>query len=272
MSNGPSKQLCIERFLQLASISHITEPSHNAEPASGDAMERVYASLYRSLTEFPQTNCIANPVSASSTDNYPEESIINTLEPGDKVQYRASYWSSQGSDDPKTPETLIYQLKDKFCVVTEINLHPFKAYFQMHFPVYSSRFVWFRMGHPKSWNEMDQNFMRTQECADDKFVWTYTSEMFQVAQNSSTGIITDLSYDIITCYFYTVAHVQVIGRQLSPAFRIEFSEQSDTVSLKYDSKAFEFTMQNAQSTQNDSSGHNSNNVADNDEFEMDRDE
>lgn len=74
-----------------------------------------------------QTDCIADPVSASSTDNYPEESITYTLESGDKFQHRASYWSSNGSDDPETPETLIYQLKDKFCVVTEINLHPFKG-------------------------------------------------------------------------------------------------------------------------------------------------
>ncbi|GKB75156.1 hypothetical protein Tco_0936568 [Tanacetum coccineum] len=265
MSNGPSKQLCIERFPQLASVSHITEPSHNSEPASSEATEHVYASLYRALTEFPETNCIANPVSASSTDNYPEESIINTLESGDKIQHRASYWSSQGSDDPETPETLIYQLKDKLCVITEINLHPFKAFFQMHFPVYSSRFVRFRMGHPKSWIEMDQNFMRTQECADYKFVWTYTSEMFPVAQENllqrfklPEPVVCIGGYLQIELlgrvqkqemdgkYYICVAHVQVIGRQLSPAFCIEFSEQSDTISLKYDSEAFELTMQNAQ--------------------------
>ncbi|GKB05779.1 hypothetical protein Tco_0833974 [Tanacetum coccineum] len=141
MSNGPSKQLCIERFPQLASVSHITEPSHNSEPASSDATEHVYASLYRALTVIPR------------------DLIALALLSGQVKEGRS-----------ESPKLCDYHLKDKV------------SFFQMHFPVYSSRFVRFRMGHPKSWIEMDQNFMRTQECADYKFVWTYTSEMFPVAQ------------------------------------------------------------------------------------------
>lgn len=38
------------------------------------------------------------------------------------------------------------------------------------------------MGHPKSQSELDYDFLEAQECADDKFIWTYTSQVFPVAQ------------------------------------------------------------------------------------------
>ncbi|KAI3764482.1 hypothetical protein L2E82_14491 [Cichorium intybus] len=200
ISNGLSKQLCLKRFPQLASITH--------DPSSGDV---AYAALFQALTKFPQSYCIADPVSASSTDNYPEESILNTLNPRDKILRRDSYWSSTGSDDQEKPETLIYNLTANFCVISEIYLRPFQASFQTDFPIYSLRYVRFKMGHPKSWSEIDHDFMESQECADDKFVWTYTSQMFPMAQ-------------------------------LSPAFSVEISGLSNDVSLTYDADEFEGTM------------------------------
>ncbi|KAI7748179.1 hypothetical protein M8C21_010538, partial [Ambrosia artemisiifolia] len=273
VSNGLSKQLCIKRFPQLASITRVDEVSHdNSEPShnSGEREHRAYASLFRALTAFPQTSCIANPVSASSTDNYPEESIMNTLDPGDKSLRWTSYWSSKGSDDSETPETLIYKLKANLCVITEINLHPFQAYFQLDFPIYSSKYVRFRMGHPKSWKELDHDFMEAQECADDKFIWTYTSPIFPVARENGLqrfklsepavciggflqaellGRVQEQAAD--GKYYICMAHVQAIGRQLSPAFSVEFSELSNSVSLKYDDAEFGLAMRNV------SSGHDS---------------
>ena len=38
------------------------------------------------------------------------------------------------------------------------------------------------MGHPKSPNDIGLNFIKAQECADDKFVWTYTSQTFPMVQ------------------------------------------------------------------------------------------
>ncbi|KAL8229770.1 hypothetical protein R6Q57_014670 [Mikania cordata] len=216
-----------------------------------------FASLFRALTAFPQTYCIADPVSASSTDNYPEESIMNTLDPRDSIRNQGSYWSSKGSDDPETPETLIYNLTANLCVITEINLHPFQALFQLDFPIYSSRYVRFRLGHPKSWKDLSYDFMEAQECADDKFIWTYTSQLFPLAQENRLQRFKLL--EPVVCiggylqiellgrvqkqvaddrYYLCVTHVQAIGRQLSPAFSVEFSEPFNSVSLKYDSKEF----------------------------------
>ncbi|KAJ0439307.1 putative F-box domain-containing protein [Helianthus annuus] len=274
VSNGLSKHLCITRFPELASISRVDEVSHdNSEPShnSAEIEHRAYASLFRALTSFPQTYCIADPVSASSTDNYPEESIINTLDPRDRILHRDSYWSSTGSDDPEAPETLIYNLTASLCVISEIVLHPFQALFQMDFPIYSSKAVRFRMGHPKSRDELDHDFMETQECADDKFIWTYTSPIFPVARENRLQRF-KLPEPVVCIggflqiqllgrvqvqaadgkYYICVAHVQAIGRRLSPAFSVEFSEPSNSVCLKYDAVEFGVAMSNVSSGRNNS--------------------
>ncbi|KAJ0837278.1 hypothetical protein HanRHA438_Chr16g0776471 [Helianthus annuus] len=126
------------------------------------------------------------------------------------------------------------------------------------------------MGHPKSLNELDHNFMEAQECADDKFIWTYTSPILPMAQENRLqrfklpepvvciggflqiellGRVQEQALD--GKYYICLAHVQAIGRQLSPAFSVEFSEPSSGVSLKYDAKEFGLAKRN------DSSGHDS---------------
>ncbi|GJS31126.1 ribonuclease H-like domain-containing protein [Tanacetum coccineum] len=140
----------------VASIAYLTETTYNSEPASDDppnnTLERkhmTYASLFWACTSFP-----------------------------------LRYWSSKGHDDPEVPETLIYYLGGTICVITQIDITPFQALFQEGNPIYSARFVRFRMGHPKSKKHIDLNFIKAQECADDKFVWTYTSQTFQMVQES----------------------------------------------------------------------------------------
>ena len=71
--------------------------------------------------------CIAEAIRASSTDNYPDESIENTLIERDRVNLRPSYWSSQGESDPGVPETLTYRLGSKLCIINEINVQPFEG-------------------------------------------------------------------------------------------------------------------------------------------------
>lgn len=256
ISNGLNKQLCLKRFPQLASITH--------DPSSGDV---AYAALFQAVTKFPQSYCIADPVSASSTDNYPEESILNTLDPRDKIRQRDySYWSSKGSDDPEKPETLIYNLSANFCVISEIYLHPFQALFQIDSPIYSSKYVRFRMGHPRSLTEINHDFMESQECADDKFIWTYTSQIFPMAQENRLQKF-KLPEPVICIggflqiellgrvqkqaadgkYYICVAHVQAIGRKLSPAFCVEVCEESKGVALRYDGGEFEVMMQRVSS-------------------------
>lgn len=90
---------------------------------------QAYASLHQALTKsnVSPKDCISNAVSASSTDNYPDESVVNTLNPRDRFIRRASYWSSKGQSNPDAPETLIYKLRNGIWVITEVDIQPFEG-------------------------------------------------------------------------------------------------------------------------------------------------
>lgn len=55
------------------------------------------------------------------------------------------------------------------------------AYFQQGSPIYSAESVRFHLGHPKC--PMDDTLGEPLDnCADDKFIWTYSSPEFPMAQ------------------------------------------------------------------------------------------
>ena len=88
---------------------------------------RAFVCLARGLVSSEVGECISDAICASSTDNYPEESVHHTLEPRDRIGRRASYWSSSGQSNPEVTEKLIYKLISNFCIITEINVQPFKG-------------------------------------------------------------------------------------------------------------------------------------------------
>jgi hypothetical protein len=79
------------------------------------------------LSHYTSQNCIAGCIGASSTDNFPDESIENTLEPRDLVDFEQFYWSSGGQADPTVPECLIYKLQSDLCLIDQIKIRPFKG-------------------------------------------------------------------------------------------------------------------------------------------------
>ncbi|KAB2002861.1 hypothetical protein ES319_D11G093200v1 [Gossypium barbadense] len=195
IENGLLKHLCRRMFPQLSRVDHVNElcgtAKGHAEAGSSNFMEwealkrehRVYAFFARGCLSFAPRECIYEAIIASSTDNDPEEGIHNTLEPRDRVARRASYWSSKGQSNPAVPETLTYRLCADLCVITEINVRPFQAYFQIGKPIYSANSVRFRMGHVKSC--MDNIVKEScQDCGNEKFAWTYTSQEFPMAQEN----------------------------------------------------------------------------------------
>ncbi|GAV85590.1 F-box-like domain-containing protein [Cephalotus follicularis] len=251
--NGLSKQLCLRMFPQLTRVDHVIESSCNmkkpVDVGSSKSMEwetslrehRVYSFLARGFTSFAVRDCNRKGICASSTDNYPAESIHNTLEPRDRIDRRASYWSSKGQSNPQVPETLVYKLTGDLCAITEINIQPFQAYFQPGLPIYSAKSVRFQLGHKKS----------PVDPADDKFVWTYTSQEFPMAQENRLqtfklpepllciggflriellGRVQRQEMDGL--FYICVSHVQVMGRSLSPAFNVEILEPSEGFVLK----------------------------------------
>ncbi|GFY92616.1 F-box family protein [Actinidia rufa] len=260
IANGLCKQLCLRLFPQISSVAYVTELScgtkESAHVGSSNSVEletferehRVYAFLVQALTTFTASDCVAGAISASSTDNYPKESIRNTLNPRNRVLRRASYWSSKGQRDPAVPETLIYKLIADVCVITEISVQPFQAYFQSGEPIYSAKSVRFRMGHPRSPTVIanDLRDLPLQLPADDKFIWTYTSQEFSMAQENSLqkfklpepvlciggylqiellGRVQKQEMDDL--YYICIAHVEVLGGRYFPHSMSKFSNHRE---------------------------------------------
>lgn len=139
VENDLCKQLCLKMVPEISDVVHSIEVDNMIEPVSdvvGKSMNwerlkrnhKVYAFLAFDLTPMMRTkNCISKAITASSTNNYLDESIQNTLEPGDRTENRASYWLSEGQSHPEVPETLVYELYSKACLVTEVHVQPFQG-------------------------------------------------------------------------------------------------------------------------------------------------
>ena len=139
------KGLCLQEFPEVRTFQEVVETylirDAKADGSSGSSFrqniereERVYLHLLSELFHEPMLDrsCIGQAIRASSTDNYPDESIIHTLHPypeySDHTQ-TPSYWSSTGQRDDSVPETLTYKLVSQLCVVHEIRIRPYQGTF-----------------------------------------------------------------------------------------------------------------------------------------------
>ncbi|XP_010540272.1 PREDICTED: F-box protein At4g00755 [Tarenaya hassleriana] len=259
---GLCKQLCLRTFPQLSRLDHVIHPSdsneESSEAESSNLMEwrslerdhKVYAFLARARLPSPVKSCISEAVVASSTDNFPAESIFNTLEPRDRLGATPSYWSSQGQEKSSVPETLLYKLMGDVCVVTEINIQPFRAYFQRGSPIYSANYVRFRMGHYKPSSD-NWKTEPAHSAIESNYVWTYISQEFPMAQESRLQnfkfpepvlciggyLLVELlgrvqRQEMDGLYYICVSHVKVMGRSLGGVFGAEIMDQTGKFALK----------------------------------------
>ncbi|CAH8323727.1 unnamed protein product [Eruca vesicaria subsp. sativa] len=239
-----SKNLCLKLFHQLNCVDRIVETSNEESSESSTSLmeedttrllereHRVYALLTKGCTSSPIKTCIEDAITASSTDNFPAESILNTLDERERVGATPSYWSSAGHHKSSVPETLVYKLKGDLCVITELSIQPFQAYFHPGAPIYSSHYVGFRFGH------FDFNSRVTKD--EDKYVWTYTSQEFPMAQENRLQnfklpepvlciggymLVEFLGGGVQRCdiddlYYICVTHVKAMGRSLAKSFKV----------------------------------------------------
>ncbi|WCJ36601.1 F-box family protein [Euphorbia peplus] len=264
--NGLCKQLCLKLMPEMNRVAPVIEINNMIEPVRVGQSEcaeehlkrnhRVYAQLGRGLSPVMQADCISEAIRASSTDNYPEESIWNTLEPNDRVEHGASYWSSKGQTDPNIPEVLIYKLMSKLCVITEFHIQPFQAYFQYGFPIYSSKAVRFRLGHLKlpvhAGNDLTVNSATNHTLTDEEYTWTYTSPKFPMAKENclqkfklpepvvcvggvlEVELLGRVQRQVMDgLYYICISHVQAVGRPLCRPFDVEIHDPSGKCTLKY---------------------------------------
>ncbi|OEL18106.1 F-box protein [Dichanthelium oligosanthes] len=199
--------------------------------------QRVYMRLAHALlSNRTQTSCIASCIGASSTDTFPVESIQNTLEPGELEDFIPSYWSSGGQEDPEVPEFLVYQLCSDLCLIDEIRIQPFKAFFQHGHPIYSAQYVRVKFGCPKSPlrpEDLVSEENEGQVTADDNYMWMYTPSEFPMLQENvlqsfklpcpvlCIGGVVKVEFlgriqkqEIDDLYYICIAHVQVLGTPL----------------------------------------------------------
>ncbi|CAN4111704.1 unnamed protein product [Withania somnifera] len=244
-----SKQLNLRKFPRLSRIARITKPDLRvakgkdveSSNSSWETLRRdhnVYASLLQAIetSNSCPSDCIANAVRASSTDRFPDESIINTLAPRDRYQDLPPYWSSTGHSDPNAHETLIYKLKADLCVITEINIQPFEVCFHPGKPICSAKSVRFRVGHLKSSSaKSDLLHFPQEQPADDMFIWEYVSEEFPMRQRYLQVELLGIAQicDMDNLFYICIRHVKVRARLLSPAFGVQNVEPSGDFVLKY---------------------------------------
>ncbi|KAJ1299107.1 hypothetical protein BS78_01G505900 [Paspalum vaginatum] len=234
-----------------------SESSRDAELRARERDHAVYCHLGGALVSGgPSEDCILACVGASSTDNFPQEAVDNTLQPQERVNGHSSYWSSGGQDEPDVPESLIYRLTSDLCLVDEIRIRPFRAYFQPGNPIYSSRAVRIRMGHsmlpPGTETFVTDENENLTAMADENYTWTYTSPEFPVLQESVLqtfklprpalcigGIV---KFELLgriqkqatdDRYYICICHAQVMGRSLSPDLMVDISNPADYSILKY---------------------------------------
>nr|CAB3497275.1 unnamed protein product [Digitaria exilis] len=262
IDSGFCKRLCHQICPEVATFTRavVVTRSPPASESSRDAEARdhlVYSNLGGALASAkPSMDCIIRSIGASTTDNFPEETIDNTREPRDRVNHRPSYWSSGGHDDPDVPESLIYKLSSDLCIIDELRIQPFQAFFQPGSPIYSAKAVRIRLGHSKLPSGSESFVTLANEnqraIADENYTWMYASPEFPMMQENVLqtfklprpvlciggvakiellGRVQKQATD--DRYYICVCHAQVMGRSLSPEFMVDISDPAGYSTLKY---------------------------------------
>jgi hypothetical protein len=102
--------------------------------------KRLFSSLAAS-SEPERYSLICDPVATSSVDHQ-EEGLSRTLSPEVRGRHNVfCYWSSSGSEDQNSDEFAAYRLCHPLCVVSSVQVRPFRAWFQGGSPIYAPKQV-----------------------------------------------------------------------------------------------------------------------------------
>jgi hypothetical protein len=130
---------------------------------------------------------IARTCDVSSTD-HPSQSILETLNDSE-----SDFWSSTGSGSTDVNEFVAYELKEPICLVKEIHLSFFAAYYQRNTPLYISQQVRFKFG------------FKFEACKESE--WVYVSPAYSVAETKEPQVFKLPKW--IPCHF---VRIEMIGK------------------------------------------------------------
>jgi hypothetical protein len=133
----PWRQLCTKYYPEAGNFEIVylnpsspLEKSHDIRQLGyPETALSLYAVFLGKLRAPPiEASCVFEPLYASSTDNLPDESIVQTLYQSPLIGgMHFSYWSSTGEIRTDVPETLTYRLVSDLCVVHEVKIRPFQG-------------------------------------------------------------------------------------------------------------------------------------------------
>ncbi|GLJ37091.1 hypothetical protein SUGI_0751730 [Cryptomeria japonica] len=263
------KELFSRKFPEVSMFDSVAEDKMSTDVRPGSSQDsewknlkrenKIYFVLAREVSRPPvEASCIHESICASSTDNYPQETIANTLDPVHKEAERPSYWSSKGESNSEVPETLTYALHSNLCVVHEVKIRPFRAYFQRGDPIYSANAVRFRFGYssssPESNTLKSDRLMSSSQFVSEDYIWTYVSPIYQMEQEDELqtfklprpvlcigGILqVELlgrvqKQEMDGLYYICICLVYVVGRPLS-FFNLEVLGEPRKFILKHSEK------------------------------------
>ncbi|KAK3288265.1 hypothetical protein CYMTET_4252 [Cymbomonas tetramitiformis] len=228
--------------------------------ANGDMgqLSALYKRLRWLLAQRPSSrSVVSEALSASSTD-HPEEALANVLVRRTRATTTSPpcYWSSSGSPSPKMTDRLLFRLCAPLCLVHEVQLRVFQAYFQRGRPIFSPLKVRFRIGCVSTgWRQDGMSKDPGKEALGGTVVeegeeWVWSSPPKDVRQVETMQRF-PLNKPVICAggffqvellgraamqhvdqqYFVCLQHVRVVGRPL-PGFHVA----GDRVSLRLVSK------------------------------------
>ncbi|XP_051124510.1 F-box protein At4g00755-like [Andrographis paniculata] len=182
---------------------------------------------------------------ASSTRNYPKESVVNVLLQSDSYNTKPSYWSSVGHAHPDICESILFKLDGSMRVITDINIRPYLEWLHQGNFVHSARSVRFRMGYARcpGYFAMNANNFPLSHIVDEHFNWGYTSAEFPMEQIYGLQRFTlpepvlclggFLKIELLgmvqqdpvdNMYYHRIGVVNIYGHSLTPGFKFEPGE------------------------------------------------
>ncbi|KAL2642639.1 hypothetical protein R1flu_010226 [Riccia fluitans] len=212
---------CVARGSEGAGSSHVFQ-------STLEKYHHGYNRLYREFTEtsVSDRNCIGAAIAASSTDEFPRESIHETLYANPTKSWMRwmndqwSNWSSKGQRDPEVPETLTYKLVSSVCLIHEIKFDLLKPNSILEIP-YIRRdfqlveFPWTSGPPPEyTWTFVSQEYPVLKE--DVLQVFKLSRPVLCVGQILQVELLgrTQMCFsneDVALLYYICICHVNVVG-------------------------------------------------------------
>ncbi|PIN16249.1 hypothetical protein CDL12_11126 [Handroanthus impetiginosus] len=274
INNSLLKNLCIKNAPAISTFDSIIVQEDGAltvidyrseHPLSFEVLKKdhiMYSYLLQALSRssIAPKDILECVLGASSTQSYPEESIVNVLLPCRRFLWGDSYWSSRGCRVSNVPEKILFKLCGDVSIVTDIQIRPAQ---RLDHHVYSAISVRFRMGHSKSYRDLRPNIVQSLplgEIDENNYVWSYTSPVFPMLEEASlqtfslpepvlciggyleVELLDKAQKDSVNGLYYTcLGHVRIWGHSLMPAFDVQMGE-SGSISLKYRPDAAEYAL------------------------------